>query len=433
MSKNPFIRDNEVDEPGIVGARWWNRSVVESSATTGRRVALGILAFSVVGVVGLCGVAAVGASRVVADDEDSKEESKASLKLQQDLGWNFDVPTQTVAFDAAYTKEYARSALATLVSDLTPSRSELAPYYVPTLFQSPEALPNIKLPDGSNENIRPIAEALRPIRTPSMIEAEARGRAFGRVMAAAPEPVLAIVDIEGPDAVAFAAGAAEKMDPVFVFDNWPHPYGVVKAHLTLAAAVYHQPAFAAAKTARAVNAPPLFVLDRGRLATYTDSPTQFDNRYVAKLPAGDWIRAQLSAVKRVLYVPPSGADPVESADLRPIFADYRTQGLDVRAVADASFFRGAGGDETYYFGGSPEREEAFYWHYGWGPNSAKSDTTNPASNERAKSWTPPKIVSPEPSLATIGLTTVAVGLATGYVLGRSGSWNRAPSGGWGGG
>jgi hypothetical protein len=430
--KNPFVRDNEVDEPGIVGARWWNRSVVESSATTGRRVALGVLAFSVVGVVGICGLAVVGAASVGSGDEETKEESKASLKLQQDLGWNFDVPTQTVAFDAAYTKDYARSALASLVSDLAPARTELLPYYVSTLFQSPEALPQIKLPDGSNENIRPIAEALRPIRTPSMIEAEARGRAFGRVIAAAPEPVLAIVDLDGPDAVAFAAGAAEKLEPVFVFDNWPHPYGVVKAHLTLAAAVYHQPAFAAAKAARSLpGTSALVVLDRGRLAAYTDSPTQFDNRYVAKLPGSDLLRSLF--IKRVLYVPPSGADPVESPDLRSIFADYRTQAIDVRAVADASFFRRSGSDETYYFGGAPEREEAFFSHYGWGAAPPKSDTTNPASNERAKKWTPPTVASPEPSLAAIGLTTVAVGLATGYVWGRSGSWNRAPSGGWGGG
>lgn len=428
--KNPFIRDNEVDEPGIVGARWWNRAVVESSATRGRRVVLGVLAFSVVGVVGMCGLAVVGAAAVAGDDEDTKDESKASLGLQQQFGWNFDVPTQTVAFDAAYTKEYARAALATLVADLAPSRAELAPYYVPTLFQSPEALPKVKLPDGSNENIRPIAEALRPIRTPSMIEAEARGRSLGRIIASAPEPVLVIVDIEGPDAVAFAAGAAEKMEPVFVFDNWPHPYGVVKAHLTLAAAVFHQPTFAAAKAGRKADAW-VFVLDRGRLSSYTDSPTQFDNRYLAKLPAADLLRSL--SIKRVLYVPPAGADPIESADLRSIFADYRTQGVDVRAVADASFFRGSGSDETYYFGGSPEREGAFYWQYGWGPNSPKGDTTNPASNEQAKSWTPPKTASTEPSLAAIGLTTVAVGLATGYVLGRSGTWNRAPSGGWGGG
>ncbi len=431
--RNPFIRDNEVDEPGIVGARWWNRSVVESSATTGRRVALGVLAFSVVGVVGICGLAVVGAARAGSSDEDTKEEPQKSLKLQQDLGWNFDVPTQTVAFDAAYTKDYARSALATLVDDLAPSRTSLLPFYASALFQSPEALPKIKLPDGSNENIRPIAEALRPIRTPSMVEAEARGRAFGRVLARSKVTTAAIVDIDGPDAVAFAAGAAELLDPVFVFDNWPHPYGVVKAHLTLAAAVYHQPTFVAAKAARSANPVrgAIFVLDRGRLATYTDSPTQFDNRYVAKLPTGSKLGAE--GYERVLYVAPSGADPVESADLRQIFADYRASKLDVRAVADASFFRGSGGDETYYFGGTPEREEAFFSHYGWGEAPPKSDTTNPASNERAKRWTPPSVASAEPSLAAIGLTTVAVGLATGYVWGRSGSWNRAPSGGWGGG
>ncbi len=417
---NPFVRDNEVDKPGIVGARWWNNAVVESASTQGRRVALAVLAASVVG-------AAAGGG----GDEGTREESQKSLKLQQDFGWNFDVPTQTVAFDAAHTKEYVRSALATLADDLAPARSALAPFYASTLFQSPEALPKVKLPDGSNADIRPIAEALRPINTPSMIEAEAIGRALAALVTRATEPTGVIVDIDGPEAVAFASGAAGTHDVVFVFDNWPHPYGVVKAHLTLAAAVYHQAALREAKAKRAQSAQPLFVLDRGRLAPYTDSPTEFDNRYLAKLPPAATVAGQLG-LKRLLYVAPAGSASTHSTDLATTFAEYRANKIDVRAVALTAFYRGPGG-AAYYFGGTKEREDAFFELYGWGTAPATADKTNPATNDAARQWSPPASASVDPSLVTLGVTTVAVGLATGYVLGRSGSWNRAPSGGWGGG
>lgn len=426
--KNPFARDSEVDQPGIIGARWWNKSVVESAATQGRRVALAVLAASVAGVVGLCTLGIVGASSV--SDDDEKEETRQSLKLQQDFGWNFDVPNQTVVYTDLAARDFVRSALSTLVEDLAPAGADLLPFYVPTLFQSPEALPKVQLPDGSNASIRPIAEALRPIRTSSMIESEGRGKALAKLVASASPAVALVVDLDGPDAVAFASGAASLLDPVFLFDNWPHPNGVVKAHLALAAAVYHQPDLRAAKGAHPGKSPPMFVLDRTRLATYTDSPTQFDNRYTAKLPPASALRAL--GVSRVLYVAPLGAATVHLADLEASFAQYRDAQIDVRAVMAEAFAK-TGAGEDYHFGGMVERDGAFLSQYGWDATAVGSDTTNPPFNDRGKRWTPPTAPTPDPSLATIGVTTVAVALATGYVLRRSGTWNRAPSGSWGGG
>ena len=39
--------------------------------------------------------------------------------------------------------------------------------------------------------------------------------------------VALVLDLPGPEAVAVAAALAPCFDPVFVFDNWPHPLGVV--------------------------------------------------------------------------------------------------------------------------------------------------------------------------------------------------------------
>src|SRR5689334_23419108 len=66
-------------------------------------------------------------------------------------------------------------------------------------------------------------------------------------------------------------------------DNWPHPKGVVPAHQTLAAAAYFQPLFA--KRA-GVGSPPMLVLDRRRLAAYTDDRSE--ERRVGKECRSRW-------------------------------------------------------------------------------------------------------------------------------------------------
>ena len=149
--------------------------------------------------------------------------------------------------------------------------------------------------------------------------------------------IAVIVDLLGPESVAFAAGCAGTLDPVILFDNWPHPRGVVLSHLTLAACAYYQPLFAKARAAllaAKTSAPPIFLLDRARLTSYSDDSKQFDNRYVARVPSV----SQLSklGISRTLYVTPTDAD-LELDDLNDDFVYTARQGAQLRAVAATSF------------------------------------------------------------------------------------------------
>jgi hypothetical protein len=375
--------------------------------------------------VGLGLVAAAGAtvfaiSRAASSDdpEEAREEMRKSLEMQRDYGWKFGAVSETVAFDAIYTQKYAREALKTLEEDLAPGNVQSL-YYVRTLFQSPEAVPRLTLPDGEQARVTPLAEALQPILTPGMTVVEKRGRALGALLAQATMPVVVVVDLVGEEAVAFAAGASSSLTPVFLFDNWPHPRGVVPSHRTLGAAVYYQPVFAKAKKERKPTAPPMYVLERGRLATYTDSASQFDNRYVAKLPS----KVAPSGTK-VLYVVPTASALPELDDLNGLFLEWLKAGVEVRALAADAFV--VNGD-TAVFGGDPKIEAAFFGTYPWKPPTVTR--VEVPLNEKAERYAP--LARPSASqidAATIGVAAVMIGVGTGLILGsklnRNGSWNR---------
>lgn len=417
---NPFVRNAGVDKPGIVGARWWNQALRESSSVSTRRSALTGCLVVGVGLAALGGVTIFAVSKMTSDEETTEEKRRA-IELQRDYGWNFGAVSETVAFDTRYTQTYAREALARLASELAPSNAEHAPYYLRTLFESPEAVPRLALPDGETARVRPLAEALRPILTPSMTEHEKRGRAYGELITQSDAPVLTVVDLPGPEAVAFAAGAAPYLDPVFLFDNWPHPRGVVPAHQTLAAAVYYHPVFAKARASRPPGAPAIAVVDRARLNAYTDDATQFDNRYLVKLPP-----ALAAKGKRLLYVVPASSDLPEKDDLNAIFVDWVKAGIDVRALA-ANAFEISG--EHAYFGGTPTGHASFFAHYTWKtPVPAKVAVSR---NMIAAAYRPVARPTTKAAVdpAVIGLAPIVLVAATGVILGsrlnrRSGSYNR---------
>jgi hypothetical protein len=83
----------------------------------------------------------------------------------------------------------------------------------------------------------------------------------------------------------------------------------------------------------------MFVLDRARLAPYVDDEDHFDNRWTARLPAADQLKA--AGVSRVLYVTPEAAPPVESDDVVDDLVAWARLGLDVRAVRVADYFDAA--------------------------------------------------------------------------------------------
>jgi hypothetical protein len=363
--------------------------------------------------------------------------------MQRDYGWNFGAVSETVAFNTFYTTAYAREALKTLEADLAPKGPHYTSHYVPSLFQSPEALPRLTLPDGETSRVTPLAEALRPMVTGMMHDYHRIGEAYGKLIATSDAGVLTVVDLAGPEAVAFAAGASAYLDPIFLFDNWPHPRGVVPAHETLAAAVYYQPEFARTKAARPPSAMPMAVLDRKRLSAYSDDATKFDNRYLARVPS-----PKALGLKRMMYVVSSSRAVPEEDDLNAAFVEWSSAGVEVRAVA-AEAFTGKGSADPKFagktinpalFGGSAKDHQGFFAEYRW-----KQPTPQPVTvlaNREAAAYRPAAratakvAATPAPGSPGIGYIPVIVAVGTGVLLGsklnRNGSWNRT-SGNYGGG
>jgi hypothetical protein len=336
-------------------AGWWQRSVEMSppsaapsvtppgaSSSVSRRQALE-------GILVACGVVAVAAHAPDAHaqqppfgppppvpppdpSEDVRTDARVLLAMQKQFGWSFGAATENLVFDGASVLPFDPRMLARMADDLRPARRRHQPFYVSTLFQSPASLPHA-VPAGDPAVVVPLERALRPILTPAMQKAYKRGRALASLFRLVYARAAVVVDLPGPEAVAFAAGAAHVLDPVF--DNWPPPRGVVPAHLTLAAAAYYQPLFA--RHAAPAGAPPLFVLDRSRLAPYTDDEAGFDNRHVAHLPSAEALRGM--DIGHVLYVTPTSADALELDDLNEDFVHYAATGLIVKTVAADAFSR----------------------------------------------------------------------------------------------
>ena len=464
--QDPFGREEFLDKPGIVGARWWQRSLAAAPDVDARRRAvLGILAAgAVLTGVGMLAAASKTTSASSASGDDYRTEPRPALAMQQEYGWSFGATTESLTFDGKSTRPFDRDALGKLAGDLRPSQAAYVPWYVPTLFQSPAAQPR-GVPKEDTTPAAPLKDVLAPIFTSAMNVAYRRGKALAGLFkdAAIGGAAMVVVDLPGPEAIAFAAGAGAVFEPVFALDNWPHPRGVVPAHQALAAAAYYQPLFArhagndasAHPKAAPRAAPPLIVLDRHRLDPYTDDSSQFDNRHVARVPGVPALQAL--GIAHVLYVSPTGADR-ELDDLNDTFVAYSLGGLDVKLVgADAFGLDPADGagppsgpddDRPVYYYGSRIGSNAWFWHdYPWiklpppapgkgpQPTSIKLAGAAYTPSPRATSFSSGVPGAPSSRPAGFGTVPVVVSVATGLVLGarlfRSGSWNRS-SGGWGG-
>jgi hypothetical protein len=463
----PFQRTEHADRPGVVGAKWWQEGLDQVDPVA-RRSALKGLLWGVVGLTvvgGIIGSAfASGESdggKTESDADDFRTDTHPALEMQKTYGWNFGATAEKLVFDGRSTQAFDKSALDNLPNDLAPTVSSHYPFFVSSLLQSPTALRKT-VPPGDADTFTPLKDALVPIFTPAMDVAYKRGRSLATLFDSRHpnlSTIAVIVDLPGPEAVAFAAGAASSFDPVLLFDNWPHPRGVVPSHLTLAACAYYQPLFSRAKSNMPKNAPPLFVLDRARLASYSDDAKQFDNRYVARVPSV----AQLAklGISRVLYVTPTDAD-LELDDLNDDFVYTVRQGAPVKLVAASSFAgmgpsadlgydAGAGTDTglVYFYGSDASTHEWFWNDYPWStpfvPKGGKPPV-QPGFFRSGKDYVPVPRPGPfstgayagsatPPRPPTFGMVPVVVAAATGVILGarmsRSGSWTRSSS--WGGG
>lgn len=431
-----FQRDVVIDKPGIVGARWWHQGLLdEDRKVTRRRLLKGV---AIAG-----GLAALGATLVgLVDGVASESESSVSIALREALvmqktyGWDFGARGVPLVFDGKAEALFVRAELANLAAVMTPAPGKYAKYHVPTLVESLVATPAASLPDPVDGAPRPdgapfqrLADVIVPIVNPAMHHAYAVGRALAP-LASNRQGLAVLVDVPGPQAVALAAGAASAFEPVLLLDNWPHPYGVVPSHLTLAALAYYQPRFAAEKERRA--APPLFVLDRLRLTPYSEESTRFDNRYYARMP--NLAALAKDGVGTLLYVVESPSALPEPDDLNPSFTVSTAEGdlkaeadIQLRAVALTDFRNPHGGDGPgAYYEGSPEREASFWTP---GPGSAPAEGTAPPAT-RAYAFSP----RAPGRAAPVGLVPVvlsAAGVILAGALDRRGSMNRF-SGGYGG-
>lgn len=459
-----FSRDELVDKPGIVGARWWQQSLAAAQADLPtRRSSLGtILAIAAVGLVGV-GIVAAAKSSDDDDDEPIQELAKSSLEMQKALGWAFGAAGEPLVFDGITEKPFSRDTLAKLWSDLAPSREDLTPWSVRTLLQAPTAVPTQKSA-GDPAPFVPLEQVLRPMHSAATDEAYAVGESLANLLHDVHD-VGVVVDLEGPRSVAFAAGMADVFDVVFLLDNWPHPRGVVGSHEALAVAAYYQPRFDLARKGRLRRTPPpspAFVLDARRLADYVDATDRFDNRWVAKMPGAGTLKKL--GVRHVLYVTDRAQ---ELDDLNDDFVAYERDGVDVRFVRPEQFTKKAPGSKpppkpdagvpvesaisypepSYCYGGELGSHEYFFVHYPYrAPFGAPyaplrykpvmppwSARIVPRASNFSSGVKSPPAQKPVPS--GFAVSKVVYGKSSGTLLGwtksRTGTWNRA-SGSWGG-
>ena len=416
-------------------ASWWRLSLPTRSLFDVLRGWSPPAAFAGAGlVVGGCG-------DVLSQTDETPDRS--ALADQQSLGWNVGGGDVALPFPGAQAVDVSgglswREAMPTLAARLSPGMARWAPYYSPALFQSLEAPRSVGL-----------RFEMRPIFTPEMALAERRGQALLSLLVeqgVCRNDVAVVLDLAGPEAVAVASALAPCFDPVFVFDNWPHPRGVVPAHLTLASALYYLPSFErdrAARVAASALSAPVFVLDRGRTAPYVDDADQFDNRYFASLPSHEALRA--AGIRHVLYVTPTADVTLESDDLNDDLVALDTNGVDVRMLALSDFSEtplpdwpvdprcvpvvaGAAGP-AFYFGGTPASHACFSIWYGW---------RLPAPGLEAPVWSapPPRLLARCHFHPHVRVTFAASAHAGGWRSGvfshsRSGSLGRVHGGGFG--
>jgi hypothetical protein len=437
LPPKPFSRKLFSDTHEYIGARWWQESLRKSGANPiGRRKAL--LTLAVLG-----GSAAVIALLVrLGSDNDEIDITMDALDLQKREGWNAGHPEAALRFPNPIATDVDggagwRDALTTLARDMAPAQAALAPFYVPTLLQAPA--------EPSNATLR---SALSPVAPAPDHRDILRGEAILSLFRGVqmPSDIAVILDLDGPTSVAIAAGMAPGFDPVFTFDNWPHPLGVVPSHLTLGAVLYYRPLFQRLRNERSGRAPPVFVLDRNRLSRYTDEDTQFDNRYVARLPTA--LNLEALGIKRVLYVSPSKSDMRELDDLNDDFVAFHDASIDVKVMPLTDLEKPppqTAQRPAYYYGGYPHTHYFFWSSYGWHTSRAPAPAQRVAPPPQLSSgaaYRPalrptifssrtlggrPGIGKQKPS----GFGRVSVrasrssGTITGVRTGRSGSFGRA--------
>jgi len=389
-----------------------------------------------------------------------------SLDLQKKEGWNVGSTDKFLSFEgSSLTDSRGRNLTGYdpnyLISVYQPRASQWQPFFVPTLIQS--------LAQQS------LSGQMRPVFNAQMRETYQRAEALRNLISQTPDPsqTLIISELPGAQSIALGAAMADTAQLVPVFDNWPHPLGVVRSHETLGAMAYYAGEIDEKRSKLKENAPAILLLDSNRLTAYTDQDTQFDNRYQAKLPPADQLKQR--GVQQVIYLVKDESQKDELDDINEDLVEWQKQGINVRMLRMSEFkpvdeptqatVAGTTGTTTtstvqrhYYYGGSPWASWLFFSHYGYGyprdvyayrdgrsysiPRPTTGQTYNPPtyrpqsrptvfSNSRVGGASGVGRARP----SGFGRTSVRMssdGRVTGTRSGRTGSYGRS-GGGWFGG
>lgn len=310
---------------------WWNKNTSQGKAM-GRREANTAIALIAGGVI-VGGI--VLASIVDSDEEEGPDEDE--IELQQDAhslqvkeGWDVGAKTPGLTYPAAslVDNDYAASLdwknylnLDKALATFKPTRADLQPFFVPTLL--------------SSLSQKKMLNSISLFFTPAMGEAYSRGLGLKEILQKnkSNDALAIIVDMPGEQSVAFAAALANVSVPVVTFDNWPHPMGVVPAHLTLSSMLYYAGEFEKAAAQRKNSQIPLFVLDRKRFVANVKEDTEFDNRYIAKLPLIDDFKKM--GVTNIMYCVLN--EKTELDDINDDFVSYQNAGININMINLADF------------------------------------------------------------------------------------------------
>lgn len=292
------------------------------------------------GVMAAAGAAAIGTGALVAcspsksADEPFVMDDVDALQVQRDGGWRYGATGDSLTSDRYVDTDVAGSsdwtALQSSAGMLAVTTNARAYRHLvsPTLFQSLDMVD-----EGAV-----LGDQIRPVYDASIEEAYQRGVALADTLVRAGdvEKTFVILDLPGPESVAAATGMASLYDPAFLFDNWPHPRGLVNAHETLGAVMYFGRELSDAKAARADDAPPVLVLDHNRLRPVdATGKNDFDNRYGVELPSLEWL--QKSGFERVMYVVADDTIMQELDDINEDFVVFQQANLPVARLTMDSF------------------------------------------------------------------------------------------------
>ncbi len=437
-------------------ASWWQNNL--SRREMNKKILIG----SAIGATALLVVLNQG------NDEDEYEETYTAvaehdaLQLQRSSGWNVggtsDLRLAHTSLSDSKGGQTWKELLqpAALLAAYKPANETLQPFVVPTLVQS--------LGESS------LRSAMQPVFNPAMQRAYGCGLGMRDILKKSDNPgsTMIVVDMAGPESVAFAAALSDIAEPLINFDNWPHSSGRVKSHETLAAMLYYGAEVQENRSKRpATKAPVVIVLDNERITPLAAGDvTTFDNRYIAKMPTAKNLKDM--GISHVLYVKPSGSNTQETDDLNEDFASYGDEHIDIALLPLSDFSPDTAAADTampdtaaptgsstasmqartattpYYYGGHAHGN-AFFFFYGGMYRSARSipSSYTPPSSVRRPSYTAARRATIFSS-RSVGATAKGVGKQrpTGFgrvstavnsrsgkmMVGRTGTLHNGPSG-----